>query len=329
MLSVRRNTSLTKVRCLSSLAYGTLILCIALIAAPAQAQPALWQVSASSSHGKLYLFGSIHFGSERLYPLPEVVAEAFNESDALAVEIDLSAIDASEAARLLRLNGRLPLGDTIGNSLEPQLWVSLQQTSDQLNLPIEALERMQPWLIAVQLTAAQVRRNGFSEGFGIDRHFLTLASHPAAPKPVIELETFSEQTSLFSALNHEQQLEFLTQTLEELTSSQDMLGSIIAAWQVGDERRLESLIVDAFDEQGSRDLYQRIFVDRNARMQARLTPYIEQGKTIFVVVGAGHVIGTDGLKQRFLEQGFEVKQVNTGKISGSVKETGKIIPDNG
>jgi len=316
-------------RYLASLAHWLIAFSLALVAAVSQARPILWQVSDSNSPGKLYLFGSIHFGSERLYPLPEVVAEAFNDSDALAVEIDLSAIDASEAARVLRLNGRLPPGETIGDSLEPQLWVRLQQTSDQLNLPIEALERMQPWLIAVQLTAAQVRRNGFSEGFGIDRHFLTLASHPAAPKPVVELETFSEQTSLFSMLSHDQQLEFLTQTLEELTSSQDMLASIMTAWQVGDERALESLIVDAFEGPGSRDLYQRIFVDRNARMHERLTPYLEQGKTIFVVVGAGHVIGSDGLKQRFLSQGFEVKQVNTGNIFAPEAETGKIIPDNG
>ncbi len=320
---------MTNVRCLPSIACWLLVFIVALGAASAQSQPALWQVSDPESSGKLYLFGSIHFGSERLYPLPKIVSSAFNESDALAVEIDLSAIDASEAARVLRLNGRLPPGETIGDSLEPELWVQLQQTSDQLNLPIEALERMQPWLIAVQLTAAQVRRNGFSEGFGIDRHFLTLASHPAAPKAVIELESFSEQMSLFAMLSDEQQLEFLKQTLEELTASQDMLASIVEAWQAGDEESLEGLILEAFNEQGAEGLYQRIFVDRNQRMQDRLTPYLKQGDTIFVVVGAGHIIGSDGLKQRFMKQGFEVKQVETEKISGSSAQTRKIILDNG
>ena len=96
-------------------------------------------------------------------------------------------------------------------------WPRLMQAAESSGLPLVAIERLQPWLLAVQLTAAEVRRKGFSEGFGVDRHFLTLAKHPLAPKPVVELETFEQQMSLFGELSREQQGVFLEQTLSEIT----------------------------------------------------------------------------------------------------------------
>lgn len=272
-------------------------------------QPSLWQVKDPQSHAKLYLFGSIHFGVESLYPLPEHVINAYSESDALAVEIDLSSISAPEAAGVLKSVGRLPDQQTIREHLDDNTWQSLNRVCRALELPIESMERFRPWLVAVQLTATQIRRNGYSEGYGVDRHFLTLAKHPLAPKRVIQLETFEQQMSLFGDLNAEQQSLFLEQTLDELEFAPDMLGSVIEAWADGNEIELETLIVDAFQAEDAQPLYQRIFVERNENMQTRLNQSLTKGETLFVVVGAGHVIGPDGLKQRFVDQGFVVELV--------------------
>jgi len=293
------------VRCVVRL----LLIACCLASISSNAAPLLWSVEDPKTKAKLYLFGSIHFGVETLYPLPKHVTSAFSQSDALAVELDLSSIDSSEASRVLHSVGRLPDGDRIRDQLSEKSWQSLNRVARSLELPVEALERLQPWLIAVQLTAAQVRRSGFSEGYGVDRYFLTLAKHPVAPKPIIELETFEQQMSLFGGLTAKQQALFLEQTLEDLELAEHMLGSIIEAWSAGDEIQLETLITDAFQTEGSELLYERIFVQRNQKMEARLVRSLEKQETLFVVVGAGHIIGPDGLKQRFVDRGYVVKIV--------------------
>ncbi|MGH1374533.1 MAG: TraB/GumN family protein [Cellvibrionaceae bacterium] len=287
----------------------TLLAILFTFSAQVFSQPSLWQVKDPQSHAKLYLFGSIHFGVESLYPLPEHVINAYSESDALAVELDLSSISAPEAARVLKSVGRLPDQQTIRERLDDNTWQSLNRVCRALELPIESMERFRPWLVAVQLTATQIRRNGYSEGYGVDRHFLTLAKHPLAPKRVIQLETFEQQMSLFGDLNAEQQSLFLEQTLDELEFAPDMLGSVIDAWADGNEIELETLVIDAFQAEDAQPLYQRIFVERNENMQRQLNQSLKKGETLFVVVGAGHVIGPDGLKQRFVDQGFVVELV--------------------
>jgi uncharacterized protein len=296
--------------CGFGLARLLLVLCC-LACVSAHAEPSLWSVEDPKTKARLYLFGSIHFGVETLYPLPKHVTRAFSQSDALAVELDLSSIDSSEASKVLHSVGRLPDGGRIRDQLTENAWQSLNRVARSLELPVESLERFQPWLIAVQLTAAQVRRSGFSEGYGVDRYFLTLAKHPLAPKPIIQLETFEQQMSLFGGLSPAQQALFLEQTLLELEFAENMLGSIIEAWNAGDEIELETLITDAFLTDGSEQLYERIFVQRNQRMEIRLVQSLEEQETLFVVVGAGHIIGPDGLKQRFVDRGYIVEQVES------------------
>ena len=57
------------------------------------ATPLLYEVTKNDSETKIYLFGSIHVADERAYPLPEIVMNAYNSSDSLAVEFDLISAD--------------------------------------------------------------------------------------------------------------------------------------------------------------------------------------------------------------------------------------------
>lgn len=299
-------SAIKSVLCIFLMVYGLI--------GQAVAEPLLWRVQDPQTNAKIYLFGSIHFGTESLYPLPSYVIDAYSESDALAVELDISSISAPEAGRVLQAVGRLPNEGKIRPRLKAEAWQSLNRVCRALELPIESLEYFQPWLVAVQLTAAQIRRNGYSEGYGVDRHFLTLAKHPLAPKPVLQLETFEQQMSLFGGLSDDQQSLFLEQTLVELESAPDMLRAVIDAWVDGDEIALETLIVDAFQSEDSKALYQRIFVDRNQRMALALDDALAKQQVLFVVVGAGHVIGPDGLKQYFVDKGLVVDLVESNGL---------------
>ncbi|MCX7774462.1 MAG: TraB/GumN family protein, partial [Clostridia bacterium] len=52
----------------------------------------MWEVKAKEGNGKLYLLGSIHAGKEGLYPLNDTIMKAYEASDVLAVECDVSTL---------------------------------------------------------------------------------------------------------------------------------------------------------------------------------------------------------------------------------------------
>ena len=87
--------------------------------------PAFW-VAESPNGGKAYLFGSIHVADETAYRLPQAIMDAYLESDALAVEIDLLAYEADAAAQ--EANRGLttyPDGDSLAAHIDPLIYEQL------------------------------------------------------------------------------------------------------------------------------------------------------------------------------------------------------------
>lgn len=293
-------------------------LCLLFLSCMAFADPLLWQVDDPRSGGRAYLFGSIHFGDKTLYPLPDYVQEAFGQARALVVELDIASVSFAEASHVLKMNGRLSAGERLQDKLTAEQWRQLEQVSLSLGISVSAFERLKPWLVAVQLTASQIRRSGFDEDLGVDRYLLELYKREHPDGRIIELETFAEQMSLFDELGEEEELAFLEQTLSEFHETPMSLTSILDAWKTGDEAALDILIAGAF-EQREDNLFGRIFTDRNAMMEAKVAAHLQNGEQLFVVVGAGHVIGEDGLKARLQEGGYRITALHPQAPPGERK----------
>lgn len=320
------------------------------------AEPMMWEVRPSEGGGRAYLFGSIHFGTSELYPLPDYVLAAFNDSEALVVELDMDQVSTAQASQILIANGRLPKGETLKSRLTQSQWDDLLEIARYVGLPAPAFQRLRPWMVAVQLTAAKIRRSGFSEEYGVDKHMLELAKSQTPAKPIIELETFAQQMALFEGLDGPEEVAFLLQSMDEFHKTPASLMAIIHAWSQGDEAVLEELISGAFNQPltgepmpnqplaqagaevaspgaapktnagldpvaqsrsaSADDLYQRIFTDRNVMMQKQIADRIREGERLFVVVGAGHVLGDDGLKTRLEQEGFRVRLQGSAESEG-------------
>jgi uncharacterized protein YbaP (TraB family) len=55
--------------------------------------------------------------------------------------------------------------------------------------------------------------------------------------------------------------------------------------------------------------YDALIWQRNASMAARLVALAGDGRTRFVVLGAGHMVGAKGIPARLAEQGFAVERI--------------------
>lgn len=283
---------------------------VLLAAGIAQADPLLWRVSDVSGQRQIYLFGSIHFGQDSMYPLPEQVMVHFNDANALVVEVDLLASRAAEMSGLLSEFGHNPEGVELAALLGEKDWLRFQDICLRQGIDAKRFQHLQPWLAAIQLTAIQMRASGFSEAYGIDRYFLGLAKRTEVQKPIVELESLRSQLGIFAGLSQQEQVLFMRQTLDEYESGGDYLEQIAKAWGQGDKALLQALIIGAFAEsEAAQAMYEVIFAERNRRMLAVLSELLDAGRKVFVVVGVGHMIGADGLVQQLKGRGYQVEEL--------------------
>lgn len=272
---------------------------------PASAAEGLfWKVSGSA--GTAYLLGSLHFGTEAIYPLDSEIQVAFAESDRLAVEIDLQSIDPGQIAGWIIENGAYLDGTTLSDHVSAETWRALQQRLAEYGTPVELVAFQQPWMASLTLTSIALNRGGFREDLGIDRHFIQRA---AGRMQIVALESFEEQMALLSELSAVEQEGVLAATLKDLDSGLAVFGKLLEHWRRGDAAALDEQINASLRANALGDaLFERLVERRNRRMSLKIAALLEGGGTTFVVVGAGHLVGAGGVPRLLQTQGYRVEK---------------------
>lgn len=278
---------------------------------PSHAQPQadsgnhfFWR--AESDQGTLYLLGSIHFGIPQMYPLPRVMTSAFKQSDALVVEADVFNADPQQTAELVASKAFYQDGSRLHDHLSAQTWQHLEQVAGALGMPVAILDMQKPWFVSMTLTAVALKQLGFSEDKGIDAHFLNLAR---GKKKVVELESMAMQLSLFERMSMAEQVAMLEETLREVEHGKAFFDKMLGYWQRGDVDGVQSLFDEGMmNSPAGERLNQIIIIDRNRQMSEKLHALAQQGGRYFVVVGAGHLTGPEGIVALLRQRGYRLSQ---------------------
>ena len=155
-----------------------------LLAAPAWAVPAMWQVGQGKR--QITLYGTIHALPKGTDWLTAQAARAFNRAGTLVVEIagppDPAAM-REVVMELGRLPTPVPLASRLPDDLKPKADALLKATG----LPPGALDGMESWLAALTLVQIEVARAGLDPAAGVDVALIARAR--AAGKPLVGLET--------------------------------------------------------------------------------------------------------------------------------------------
>ena len=125
---------------------------------------------------------------------------------------------------------------------------------------------------------------------------------------MVQLETLEGQLALFDSMPHSQQLEFLSQSLEGFLLGDDTLSELIKAWLAGDEESLERELSSSFTEE-IKSFEWGLFGRRNQLMLTKIVESIALNQVVFVVVGAGHIVGEHDLKSLFDQRGFRITRI--------------------
>ncbi len=263
----------------------------------------LWK--ATGRGGVVYLVGSVHMLSQDYYPLDPAFEGSFKDADLLVEEVDLGEMLGPEAQLQILSRGMLSGDQTLDKVLSPATYALVTKTAGGLGAPMEALHRFKPWMLAVALEGLVLQQGGFDPNLGLDKHFYDLAQQGG--KPVQGLETVEYQLSRFDDMTMAQQDRFLADTLKELDTEKASVSQLADAWKAGNAPMVEQIVLK--DLKSDPAMYQRMLVERNRNWLPKLDALFARSGHAFVVVGAAHLVGPDGLLEMLKAKGYAVEQM--------------------
>jgi len=269
---------------------------------PATGKHFLWTVRSGAN--VLYLAGSVHALGKDVYPLPAPFEKAFDASGTLVEEINLAEAESLSAAPLLLAKGMYGDGRTFDSAVSKETAALVNEKFKQTGLPFEMFRTMKPWMVMLMLTALEAQKMGLDAALGLDKYFYDKAA--AAKKPVVGLETAEFQIDRFDKMSEKLQEQMLLSTLNDLDSQGTELKGMIAAWQRGDTAGLEKTVLTSFKEYP--EAYTSLIVERNRAWVPQLEKCLSRPMPCFVVVGAAHMVGPDGLLNLLKAKGYKIEQ---------------------
>jgi uncharacterized protein YbaP (TraB family) len=264
----------------------------------------LWRVGSGTN--TVYLMGSLHFFRKEIYPLNKRIETAFDQANILVVEANVNDITKIDIQKLVDSALYLDL-ETLEKHVSTETYELIKKESGRLGLPLEMINRQKPWFLALVLESLELLKLGFDPNYGIDKYFLSKA---AGKKKILELESLDYQISLLSNLSDKDQELFLLYTLRDLNILEQELGKLTQAWISGDTKSMESILTRSISEdKGLSSIFEKLIYERNKKMVLKIEDFLRTKETYFVIVGAGHLVGDQGVIEILKGKGYLVEQL--------------------
>lgn len=279
-------------------------LCL-LLSAPVRAELFLWEVVSMTN--RAWLFGTIHAGKKEWFPLPATVEQALADSNVLAVEADVTNLEAMSKS----LGGMAyPAPDELSKHVPPEDYERFKAQLTRLRVPETSIKSLKPFAAVSTLMFVEWERAGYSPQYGIDAYLIAKAK--AMKKPVVELEGVEAQSALMDSLTEEEHRRAFAGMLQALENGLigEQLEGMVKAWQSGDAFLMLELS-RRYNEKvpGAREMEEKFIWSRHEAMLAKVEGWLNKSKDRhFIAVGSLHLAGKRGLVELLREKGYIVRQ---------------------
>jgi len=264
----------------------------------------MWMAEGAAN--RVYLLGSVHLLRAQDHPLPQVIDDAYDDAETLYMELDMDDLDPLLMQATINRLGMLDEETSLRELMGDDLYAEAETRAAELELPLEMLERTEPWLAAITVEQLALSRIGFNPSYGVEMHLLKKASSDG--KEILGFESVEQQLGYLDGLSLDAQRYLLMQTLTESAAIQELMDDLILAWRSGDIDYLERTLLE--DVSGYPELYDTIVASRNRLWVDTIDALLTQREDYLVVVGALHLVGEDGVPQLLERRGVRITQMH-------------------
>ena len=267
------------------------------------ADTSVWKVSKDDSH--IYLGGTMHVLSAQDYPLPPEFDQAYQASDLLVFETDMAVIkDPVFMQKMVQQLSYLD-GTTIKDHLKPETITALESHFRQRSLSLDQFASFKPSMLYMLLSVIELQLLGIDVP-GVDEHFTNRAT--TDNKRQLHLESPQEQVEFIATIGEGNADQLFEYTLRDLAQLSTLIDDMRSAWREGDAESLDEQLVD-FMQADYPAMYEILLVKRNKRWLPALQKYFSTNEIEFVLVGAAHLIGDEGLLEQLEQAGYSIEQL--------------------
>jgi hypothetical protein len=264
----------------------------------------LWRIQSKTN--TVYVLGSLHLSKKEIYPLNQKIESAFDQSNVLVVEANVNDIKKVDIQKLME-SAFYPPHDTLEKHVSPETHEWVRKETSGLGIPIELINKQKPWFLSMTLVALETLKLGLDPNLGIDKYFLSKAE---GKKKILELESLDYQINLLSNLSDKDQELFLVYTLRDLKIMEQEVNKLIQAWSSGDTKGMESILTrSASEDKSLSPIFEKLIYERNRKMVLKIEDFLGTKETYFIIVGAGHLVGNQGIIEILRGKGYIVEQL--------------------
>jgi uncharacterized protein YbaP (TraB family) len=280
--------------------FGTSIACAE---AP---KPLLWKVS--DANNSLYLLGSFHMLKDTDYPLAKSTDMAFDDAEQMYFELSPEEMNDPALGQKMAQAGMRMDGKTLQQSLSPETWGKFEAYAAKNSLPAANFQAFEPWFVGLILSVTEMQKIGLNPALGLDKHFMDRAAK--AGKPAKGLETAESQIAIFDGMSAKQQEQFLQDTLSESAEMKTKIEELHTTWRNADDKTLFNKMAAEMREKYP-ELYENMNPVRNRIWLPKLEALLKENDKddVLVVVGALHLIGSDGVVKMLTDKGYKVERI--------------------
>ncbi|HCM05637.1 MAG TPA: TraB/GumN family protein [Oceanospirillales bacterium] len=266
------------------------------------AETSIWQVS--NGKNTLYLGGTFHMLKPSDYPLPREFENVYKKVNWLVFETDMDQLSSPEFQQKFLASMTLPTGQILADHLSAEAYAELIRYAANNQMDTAQLQRFKPQMIALIITLEELKKYGLTAE-GVDNYFGNKAK--ADSKMVTKLESIDDQIRYISTMGANNESGLILQTIEDMEELPEVLNAMTTAWRSGDDNGLfENGIKPMLEDYPK--IYQSLLVERNNNWMGKIEKLLAHPEEKFILVGALHLIGQDGLLQQLKNRGYQVQQ---------------------
>lgn len=259
----------------------------------------LWEVSGNGLEKPTYLYGTFHLMCRKDIWISDALKQAVQRADEVYFELDMD-----DPATLL--GGMFLMKMKDGKKLQDVLTTSEYDRlnhffTDSLKMPLKLFETTKPFFLMAMLYPKLSSCNATS---GVEEAILQLAK--SNKKEIKGLETMEFQASVFDSVPYSKQARELMQTIDSMGKYRAYFDTMVQVYRSQNLNQMQEEF--SKPEFGMADEQNLLLDDRNKNWVSQLSKWMPQ-RSLLVAVGAGHLVGEQGLIQLLRKAGYNLRPV--------------------
>ena len=239
---------------------------------------------------------------------------AYSECDSIAVECNIVEYEKDIVAQTkMMVNMVYDDNTTIADHIDANTYEKLKQILVNNNSYVKTFDKYKPGVWLSLMESVVMKKSGLDDKKGIDRYFLSQAKKDE--KEILEVESVQFQTDMLMGFSDEIMNLLLKSYADDFDLNVDMLNELYTVWKAGDTEKLYT--IGAGDENKLTDeeiklteqYNKEMLTDRNIGMVEKAEQYLSDGKNVFFIVGAMHMVGEDGIVAQLTKKGYTVTRL--------------------